>query len=119
MSSTTEIQRTLEGAENASSHGYDAGDAESAAWAAFVAARSLDQFCVSWLTILCSQIERVRGALLLIGGQPDNTYVPAAIWPDPSRDMAYLAPSARGWSKTPSPMPAAQSEERVSPIRSR
>lgn len=95
MSSTTEIQRALEGAENASSRGYDAGDAESVAWAAFVAARSLDQFCVSWLSILCSQIERVRGALLLIGGQPDNTFVPAAIWPDPSRDMAYLAPSAQ------------------------
>jgi len=95
MSSTTEIQRALEDAESAGSRSYDAGDAESAAWAPFVAARSLDQFCVSWLGILCSKIERVDGALLLIGGQPDNTYVPAAIWPDPSRDMAYLAPSAR------------------------
>ncbi len=95
MSSTTEIHRALDDTANAGSRGSDASDAESAAWAAFVAANSLDQYCASWLSILCSQIERVRGALLLIAGQTDNTYVPAAVWPDASRDMAYLAPSAQ------------------------
>ena len=63
-------------------------------WATFIAANTLDQFYSSWLSILCTQIDRVIGALLLIRAEADNTYVPGAIWPDPNRDMAYLAPTA-------------------------
>ncbi|MCC6531967.1 MAG: HlyD family efflux transporter periplasmic adaptor subunit [Burkholderiales bacterium] len=94
--SSTEIERAIEFERTAgASQQFAAGDAEAATWAAFVAARSLDQFYASWLAILCAQIEHVLGALLLTRAEPDNTYVPGAIWPDVTRDMAYLAPTAQ------------------------
>jgi RND family efflux transporter MFP subunit len=96
MNSTTEIEQALDAQRTSSApRGPEAGDSESAAWTSFIAARSLDQFYASWLAILCGQIERVLGALLLTRGTDDNTYVPGAIWPEPMRDMAYLAPTAQ------------------------
>src|SRR5262245_36506192 len=72
----------------------DAGRAESAAWAKFSAAKDSAEFCTSWLAILCMQIERVGGALLLLGPDKDGSYVPAAVWPHAGRDMQYLSPAA-------------------------
>lgn len=97
MSSTTEIQRSLEAEAGRGSSGAQdfAGDADAATWSTFVAASSLDQFYASWLAILCAQIDQVLGALLLIRSDTENTYVPGAIWPDANRDMAYLAPAAQ------------------------
>lgn len=95
MSSTTEIERFLEVAGTAGQGQGQSGDAETATWSAFVSAASLDQFYGSWLAILCAQVDEVLGALLLIRSDAENTYVPGAIWPDVSRDMAYLAPTAQ------------------------
>ena len=67
----------------------DASRAESAAWARFSSANDFSEFCKSWLSILCLQIGRVNGALLLLGPEPDGTYVPAAIWPHEGRDAQY------------------------------
>jgi hypothetical protein len=72
----------------------DASRAESAAWARFSTANDTSEFCKSWLAILCLQIERVNGGLLLLGPDPDGTYVPAAIWPHEGRDVQYLSPAA-------------------------
>ena len=72
----------------------DASRAESAAWAKFSSAKDTSEFCKSWLAILCLQIERVNGALLLLGPDPDGSYVPAAIWPHERLDMQYLSPAA-------------------------
>jgi len=69
--------------------------APAALWDTFAAATSLDQFYLAWLGILCEQIDHVRGALLLVASEQENTYVPGAVWPDPGRDMAYLAPTAQ------------------------
>lgn len=68
--------------------------ADATAWANFSAAKEGREFWSSWLTILCLQIERVGGALLLLGPDADNAYVPAAVWPQQSRDMQYLSPAA-------------------------
>ena len=96
MSSTPGIEQALETQRPArQKQGSDPGDPEAPTWAAFIAARTLDQFYASWLAILCAQIERVIGALLLTRAETENTYVPGAIWPDPKRDMAYLAPTAQ------------------------
>lgn len=65
--------------------------AEAVAWSRFSAARERPEFFVSWLSILCLQIERVSGGLLLIGPDHDGAYTPAAIWPDASRDLRYLS----------------------------
>jgi len=72
----------------------DATRAESAAWARFSAAKDSSEFCASWLAILCMQIERVGGALLLLGPDPKGSYVPAAVWPHAGRDLQYLTPAA-------------------------
>lgn len=72
----------------------DNARAEAAAWARFSSARDAAEFCASWLAILCTQIGRANGALLLVGPEQDGAFRPAAVWPDPSRDMQHLVPSA-------------------------
>src|SRR5882762_3500648 len=68
--------------------------AEAAAWARFSSARDAAEFCASWLAILCAQVDRASGALLLLGPEPDGAYRAAAVWPDPARNMQYLSPAA-------------------------
>ncbi|SFI60239.1 HlyD family efflux transporter periplasmic adaptor subunit [Bradyrhizobium sp. cf659] len=72
----------------------DAIRAESAAWARFSAAKDSAEFCASWLTILCLQIERVGGGLLLLGPNAEGAYTPAALWPHAGRDLQHLSPAA-------------------------
>jgi len=72
----------------------DHARAEAVAWAQFSSARSAAEFCASWLAILCTQIGRTNGALLLVGPERDGAFRAAAVWPDPARDMQYLAPAA-------------------------
>lgn len=69
--------------------------AESAAWARFSAPKDRAEFCASWLAILCSQIERVNGALLLLGPDAEGGFGAEAVWPDVQRNMQYLAPTAQ------------------------
>src|SRR6266568_2915702 len=72
----------------------DATRAETAAWARFSVARDSAEFCASWLAILCMQIDRVGGGLLLLGPDNEGAYSPAAVWPHAGRDMKYLSPAA-------------------------
>src|SRR6188472_3905267 len=72
----------------------DATRAESVAWAKFSAAKDSAEFCASWLAILCMQIERVGGGLLLLGPDAKGAYTPAAVWPHPGIDMQHLSPAA-------------------------
>ncbi len=68
--------------------------AESAAWSQFSAAQDEAAFCGAWLAILCAQIQRVQGALLVLARDAQGGYGAAAVWPDAQRDMQYLAPMA-------------------------
>jgi hypothetical protein len=68
--------------------------AESAAWAQFSSARDQAEFCQAWLAILCAQLARVGGALLVLGSEAEGGFSAAAVWPDVSRDMQYLGPVA-------------------------
>jgi multidrug resistance efflux pump len=68
--------------------------AESSAWARFSSARDQTEFCVGWLSILCAQIDRVSGGVVLLGPDQEGSYVPAAVWPDPSRDLTHLGTAA-------------------------
>jgi multidrug efflux pump subunit AcrA (membrane-fusion protein) len=65
--------------------------AESAAWARFSAATTSAEFWTSWLAILCIQIERVGGAMLLLGPDEKGAFTPAAVWPHAGRDLQYLS----------------------------
>ena len=67
----------------------------AAYWADFSTAQSPEQFYTSWLGILCTQIEHVTGGLLLIASDQANTFALGAVWPDSSRDMTHLGPTAQ------------------------
>ncbi len=67
---------------------------ESAVWDQFASHSSTSEFCASWLAILCSQIEHVGGALLVLGPDAEGGYSAAAVWPDASRNMQYLGAAA-------------------------
>jgi RND family efflux transporter MFP subunit len=68
--------------------------AESATWAQFSSPSSTAEFCVSWLAILCTQVDRVNGALVLLASAQDGSYSPAAVWPDPTHSVVHLGPTA-------------------------
>jgi RND family efflux transporter MFP subunit len=67
---------------------------ESAAWARFSAPDSMSEFCSGWLSILCGQVERVGGALVLLESGEDGQYAPVATWPDASHNLRHLGPVA-------------------------
>jgi RND family efflux transporter MFP subunit len=67
---------------------------ESAAWARFSAPDSMSEFCSGWLAILCGQVDRVGGALVLLGSGEDGQYAPVATWPDASHNLMHLGPTA-------------------------
>ena len=71
-----------------------ASQAEQSAWAEFTAPTSSAYFFSSWLAILCPQISRVSGALLVLGPDENGAFSAAAVWPDVSRDMQYLGTAA-------------------------
>jgi hypothetical protein len=58
----------------------DARRAESAAWERFSAAKDTAEFCNSWLAVLCMQIERANGSLLLLGPDQQDEFSPAAVY---------------------------------------
>ena len=72
----------------------EASRAEAQAWARFSSARGRAEFCVSWLSLQCLQIERVSGGLLLLGPDREGAFTPAAMWPDASRDLRHLSATA-------------------------
>jgi hypothetical protein len=72
----------------------DAAQGESVAWARFASTKGTAEFWGVWLSILCLQIGRVGGGLLLLGPNADGSYAPAAVWPRPTIDMQHLSPAA-------------------------
>lgn len=68
--------------------------ADAASWDQFSSSSTTAEFCTSWLAILCSQIHRISGALLVLGPDPQGAYSAAAVWPDAARNMQYLGAAA-------------------------
>jgi GAF domain-containing protein len=68
--------------------------AEAAAWSRFTAPRDSHEFFAAWLSLLCERVERVRAALVLVDEDGSNAFTVSAAWPDPQRDLQYLAPTA-------------------------
>lgn len=68
---------------------------EAAAWARFSATSDIHEFSHAWLTILCGQIDRVSGGLLLLQGEQAGSYTVAAVWPHAGSDMQHLGPAAQ------------------------
>lgn len=63
-------------------------------WSLLVSARTSDQLCRAWLGILCQWIPGVQAGLLLLHEEADR-YAPSAVWPDPARDMSFMAGAAQ------------------------
>ena len=68
--------------------------AHAAAWSRFTAPGDSGEFFAAWLALLCSQVDRVRAALLLVDEREQGSFTVAAAWPDPQRDLQYLGPAA-------------------------
>jgi RND family efflux transporter MFP subunit len=71
------------------------GQSEGQAWAVFASAASDEAFCRAWLALQCAQIAEVRAGLLLLQDAAGQSFVPAAVWPDSRRDLAYLTEAAQ------------------------
>ncbi|NML48046.1 HlyD family efflux transporter periplasmic adaptor subunit [Ramlibacter sp. G-1-2-2] len=74
-------------------HAHAATDAH--AWTAFANAGSDAEFCLAWLALQCTAVPGVRAGLLLLKPPGTDSYVPAAVWPDPRRDLSYLTEAAQ------------------------
>ena len=59
-------------------------------WDRFVVARSADEFCKSWLALLCERIRGIRGAAVLVQSAEAGTFVPIAVWPAAGQELARL-----------------------------
>lgn len=68
---------------------------ESAAWARFSAPSSVAEFCAGWLAILCGQVDRVQGGLVLLAAGGDGSFAPVATWPESTVDLRHLGPVAQ------------------------
>ena len=75
--------------------GTSTQDTDNQAWTAFTAASSDEAFCSAWLALQCAMIPGVRAALLLLREKAGNSYVPAAVWPEPCHDVTYLTGAAK------------------------
>ena len=62
-------------------------------WSLLVNAQTSDELCRAWLGILCQWVPGTQAGLLLLQDEGER-FSPAAVWPDPERDMSYLAPVA-------------------------
>ncbi|MCI4677308.1 HlyD family efflux transporter periplasmic adaptor subunit [Rhodoblastus acidophilus] len=82
----------------ASFHSLGAEDrvrAESIAWARFSSATRSDEFFSGWLAILCSQLDRAEGGLLVLGPDASGSFAPVAFWPHASHDLRHLGAAAQ------------------------
>ncbi|MDE3195316.1 MAG: hypothetical protein KGN84_03160, partial [Acidobacteriota bacterium] len=82
----------------ASVHSMGADDkvrAEAIAWAKFSSATRADEFYSGWLAILCSQLDRAEGGLLVLGPDAGGSFAPVAFWPHASHDLRHLGAAAQ------------------------
>jgi len=62
-------------------------------WSAFSSVSNANVFCQNWLAVQCGLLKGVTAGLLLVGDS-EGHYSTAAVWPDPKRDVTYLAGAA-------------------------
>ncbi|HLN88418.1 MAG TPA: HlyD family efflux transporter periplasmic adaptor subunit [Candidatus Limnocylindrales bacterium] len=67
-------------------------DGKHSGWRQFAEAATQEAFCSSWLSLQCSQIGGVGGAVVLLGSPDEGRpFTPVAFWPDRQRDLKHLA----------------------------
>jgi len=60
------------------------------AWQRFISATSSNEFCEAWLTLLCHRLDGVTAGVVLLDSGELNTFVPVAVWPKASGELARL-----------------------------
>ena len=63
-------------------------------WQQFASARTVKEFCQSWLPLQCRMLEGVRCAMVLMGTADRGPYTPVAVWPDAKLSMNHLTGAA-------------------------
>jgi multidrug efflux pump subunit AcrA (membrane-fusion protein) len=66
----------------------------SAAWARFARSQDVQATCQSWLALQCAQLPEVRMGLVL-WREAERSFVPTAVWPEGSTEVATLGEFAR------------------------
>lgn len=70
--------------------GYRSIENNHDAWRAFAAPRNEGEFYQAWLTLLCEQLPGILAGVILLRSNEANTFLPMAVWPATSRDLAFL-----------------------------
>lgn len=65
-------------------------DDQHAIWQRLFAAKRADEYAQAWLSVLSLQLSGVQTAAILMPGVEAQTFIPLAVWPAPSEDMAEL-----------------------------
>lgn len=65
---------------------------DDALWNSFVSARSADEYCLSWLSLVCHDIPDVQLAAVLVESAEAHTFVPIAVWPKATPEFSRLGP---------------------------
>lgn len=60
------------------------------AWRAFASPQTAADFYQAWLALLCAQIPGSTAGVILLRSDEENTFLPAAIWPETPRDISFL-----------------------------
>ena len=76
--------------QNRSSAGSWAIEEDAEIWRAFSAPGSDEQFCQTWLALLCRQLPNVAAGVVLLQSAEENTFLPVAVWPGVVRDLSFL-----------------------------
>lgn len=59
-------------------------------WRTFSAPGNDSQFCQAWLALLCRQLSHIRAGAVLFQSDEENSFLPAAVWPEPQRNLSFL-----------------------------
>ena len=60
-------------------------------WDEFVSAKTANERCQAWLSLVCTRINGAQGAAVLVENLDDRSFVPMAVWPHVSTDLGRLA----------------------------
>ncbi len=63
---------------------------EADIWRKFVTPENDGEFYQTWLALLCRQLPDIKAGAILLRSEEANTFKPVAIWPEISRDLAFL-----------------------------
>lgn len=60
------------------------------AWRTFASPQTEAEFYQAWLALLCDHIPGSSAGVILLRSEEENTFLPAAIWPEAPRDLSFL-----------------------------